>query len=162
MPLHKRKVWFLGLGIEHTFRKRFVKPSVKVGDISKTDALMPCERSTMQLMGNGICKDKEHSSSHQHTTVTLGHQTKTSRHHQEGTWCVCAGVLPSSWVSLREAMNVSVSLFGRTFRVCFHTDSCLYKCNFVCVWCAQQFALCKSCQGEKDEGEERTVRGRCA
>ncbi len=28
---------------------------------------MTCERSTMQLMGNGICKDKEHSSSHQHT-----------------------------------------------------------------------------------------------
>lgn len=50
---------------------------------------MTCERSTMQLMGNGIFRDKEHSRSLQHTTMMLSHQTKTSRHHQECTLFVC-------------------------------------------------------------------------
>ncbi len=92
----------------------------------------------------------------------LGHQTKTSRHHQEGTWRVCAGVLPSSWVPPREAIWMYLSVFFEElsesvflpFLVFINVILCVCVCD-----APQQFALRKSCQGEKDQGEERELWG---
>ncbi len=117
---------------------------------------MTCERSTMQLMGNGICKDKEHSSSHQHTTVTLGYQTK----HQDiikrvrGVYAqVRCHLLECHW----ERMFLSVFLEELSESV--FIPFLVFINVILCVYDAlNSLSLCKSCQGEKDEGEERTVR----